>query len=159
MLFALTGSQDAALVNTRDDAELREFVAALEGDWDWDWLCEVDQAWDALHRCLGGGTLRLGRQSGSPLELAVLGGEHRYEGEEYVVARVLADQVAGVAAALAEVDEAWLRGRYDAIDPDDYEGVLGDEDLEFTWNYLKDMREFYQRAAEAGRSVIFTVDQ
>jgi hypothetical protein len=159
VLFALSASQDAALVATRDDDEVRDFVAEVEGDWDWDWLCEVDKAWDAMHRCLGDGTLRLGRQSGSPLELVVLGGGHHYEGEEYVVAHVLAEQVAGVAAALDEVDEGWLRARYDAIDPDDYQGELGDEDFEYTWHYLQDVREFYRRAAEGGRSVVFTVDQ
>lgn len=159
VFFALTGSQDEALVATRDDDEVRDFVAELEGAWDWDWLCEADKAWDAMHRCLGDGTLRLGRQSGGPLELAVLGGGHHYEGDDYVVAHVVAADVVAVAEALDSVGEAWLRERYDAIDPADYQGVLDDEDFEYTWHYLQDVREFYQRAAAAGRSVVFTVDQ
>jgi hypothetical protein len=159
VLFALTELQDAALVTTRDDADVRAFVGELEDAWDWDWLCEVDKAWDAIHRCLADGTLALGRQSGHPLELVVLGGGHHYEGDDYVVAHVRADEVTGVAAALAEVSEAWLRERYDAIDPDDYQGVLDDEDFDYTWTYLQDVRDFYKRAAAAGRSVIFTVDQ
>jgi hypothetical protein len=159
VFFALTAPQDEALVATRDDAEVREFVAEVESAWDWDWLCEADKAWDAMHRCLGDGTLRLGRNGGGPLELAVLGGGHHYEGEEYLVARVVAAEVAAVAEALAGVDESWLRARHDAIDPDDYQGVLDDEDFEYTWRYLQDVRDFYQRAAADGRSVIFTVDQ
>jgi hypothetical protein len=159
VFFALTALQDAALITTQDDAEVEDFVAEVEDAWDWDWLCEVDKAWDAMHRCLGDGTLRLGRQSGSPLELVVLGGGHHYEGDEYLVAHVVADRVAEVAAALERVDETWLRERYDAIDPDDYQGVLGDEDFQYTWTYLRDVRAFYQRAAKAGRSVVFTVDQ
>jgi len=159
VLFALTASQEAALAATRDDDEVIEFVDELEDAWDWDWLCEVDKAWDAMHRSLTDGTLRLGRHDDDPLELAVLGGGHYYAGDDYVVAHVLADQVAGVAAALERVDEGWLRRRYDAIDPDDYQGELGDDDFAYTWAYLQDVREFYRRAAEGGRSVVFTVDQ
>ena len=159
VLFALTDSQDAALVATRDDDEVLDFVEGVEADWDHDWLCEVDKAWDAMHRCLGDGTLRLGRHGGGPLELAVLGGGHHHEGEDYIVAHVLADQVPAVAEALEPVTEAWLQERYGAIDPDDYQGVLDDEDFQYTWQYLQEVRDFYKRAAAAGRSVIFTVDQ
>jgi hypothetical protein len=159
VLFALDSSQDAAFVATRADDEVLAFVDALEAAWDWDWLCEVDKAWDAMHRCLGDGTLELGRAGGNPLALTVLGGGHHYDGEEYVVAHVRAAQVAGVAAALENLDEAWLRERYDAIDPEDYDGVLDDGDFKYTWTYLQDVRNFYRRAADGGRSVIFTVDQ
>ena len=68
-----------------------------------------------------------------------------------MVAHVLAAQVAELAGSLGEVDEAWLRARYDAIDPGDYDGVLGDEDFQYTWGYLQDVRDFYQRAAKDGR--------
>jgi hypothetical protein len=159
VLFALTGSQEAALVASRHDDEVLRFVDELETAWDWDWLCEVDQAWDAMHRCLSDGSLALGRRTGRPLELVVLGGGHHHEGEDYVVARVDSAAVVEVAAALDEVDREWLRGRYDAIDPEDYQGVLGDEDFEYTWRYLQDVREFYRRAATAERAVVFTVDQ
>jgi hypothetical protein len=159
VLFALDQSQDAALVATRDDDEVLAFVDALEAVWDWDWLCEVDKAWDAMHRCLGDGTLELDQAGGDPLALAMLGGAHHYEGEEYVVAHVRAAQVTSVAAALEELDEAWLRERYDAIDPEDYDGLLDDGDFEYTWTYLQDVRNFYRRAADGGRSVVFTVDQ
>jgi uncharacterized protein DUF1877 len=159
VFFALTASQDAALVATQDDAGVRDLVGVLEDDWDWDWLCEVDKAWDAMHRCLGDGTLGLGRRNGTPLELVVLGGAHHYEGDDYVVARVDDGQVAELAAALDEVGREWLRERYDAIDPDDYQGDLSDDDFDYTWQYLVDDREFYRTAAKGGRSVVFTVDQ
>ncbi|MEV4350142.1 DUF1877 family protein [Actinoplanes sp. NPDC049596] len=159
VLFALTGAQDAMLVATRDDDEVVEFVDEVEQAWEAAWLCEVDKSWDAMHRCLSDGTLQLGRRTGGPLELALLGGAHHHEGEDYIVAHVLADQVPAVAAALEPISESWLRERYDRIDPDDYQGVLSDEDFAYTWSYLAEVRDFYQRAAEGGRSVIFTVDQ
>jgi hypothetical protein len=159
VFFALTDSQDEALGATEDDDEVRAFVSEVESEWDWDWLCEADKAWDAMHRCLADGTLQLGPYSKDPLTLTVLGGGHHHEGEEYLVAHVLAADVVRVAEALDAVDESWLRERYNAIDPDDYQGELGDEDFEYTWTYLTDVREFYRRAAAGGRSVIFTVDQ
>jgi hypothetical protein len=158
VLFALTTEQETALVATRDDPEVRDFVHEVEAGWDEDWLCEVDKSWDAMHRCLSDGTLRL-RRPESPLELTILGGGHHYEGEEYVVAHVTAPDVARTAEALLTVERDWLRERYDAIDPDDYQGVKEDEDFEYTWAYFEEVREFYQRAAAAGRAVVFTVDQ
>ncbi|GIJ48998.1 hypothetical protein Val02_58840 [Virgisporangium aliadipatigenens] len=158
MFFALTAEQEAALSATREDDEVRDFVEEIESGWDRDWLCETDKAWDAMHRCLSNGTLDIGFRDG-PLPLTVLGGGHHYEGEEYVVAHVLAADVVAVAAALDTVDEAWMRERYDRIDPEDYQGELGDEDFEYIWYWFGEVREFYKRAAGAGRAVIFTVDQ
>jgi hypothetical protein len=57
------------------------------------------------------------------------------------------------------VDEAWMRRRYDGIDPDEYQGFLDDEDFEYTWYWFGEVRDFYRQAALANRAVIFTVDQ
>ena len=160
MSFALTEDQEAALLATRDDAEVRAFVDEVEmGDWDGEPLdCETDKAWDAVHRCLSDGTLGCGRRL-SPLDLAVLGGGHHHEGEDYIVAYLRAGEVGEVAVALRTVEPAWLRQRYDSIDPDDYQGVLGDEDFDYTWQWFTRIRDFYLQAAAADRAVIFTVDQ
>ena len=160
MFFALTDEQEAALIATRDDVEVRAFVEEVEmGDWDGEPLdCETDKAWDAIHRCLGDGTLGSGRRL-SPLDMAVLGGGHHFEGDDYIVARLRAGEVAQVAAALETVDETWMRQRYDCIDPTDYQGLLSDEDFEYTWSWFTQVRDFYRQAAAANCAVIFTVDQ
>lgn len=160
MFFALTPEQEAALMATGDDGEVLEFVAELEmGAWDGEPLdCETDKAWDAIHRSLSDGTLGCGRRL-SALDMAVLGGGHHHEGEDYIVAHLRADEVAQVAAALKNVDQVWMRGRYDRIDAVDYQGVLGDEDFEYTWYWFTQVRDFYVAAAAAGRAVVFTVDQ
>ena len=118
----------------------------------------TDKAWDAMHRCLSDGTLGSGRRA-SALDMAVLGGGHHHEGENYVVAHLRADEVGEVAAALAAVTREWMRERYNRIDPHDYQGVLDDDDFEYTWGWFEPVRDFYVRAAEANRAVIFTVDQ
>ena len=161
VFFALTAAQDSALAATSDDDDVMAFVEGVEEAWDRAWVCEVDKSWDAMHRCLGDGTLRCGygRHGGGPLETAVLGGGHHFEGEDYVVAHVLAAEVPAVAAALQGVDEAWLRERYRRIDAAGYQGVIEEEDFAYTWHYFLQVRDFYRRAAAAGRSVMFTVDQ
>lgn len=152
VLFALTSAQEAALMATRNDHEVRAFVD-VESAWDEPWLCETDKAWDAMHRCLGDGTLGCARRA-SALDMAVLGGGHHYEGAEYVVAHVRAHEVARVSAALETVTEAWMRDRYDRIDPSDYQGELDDEDFAYTWYWFQETRNFYRRAAAADRAVI-----
>jgi hypothetical protein len=160
MFFALTEDQEAALMATREDTEVRAFVEDVEmGDWDADPLdCETDKAWDAIHRCLSDGTLGCGRRL-SPLDMTVLGGGHHHEGDDYLVAHLRAGEVVQVAAALEAVDESWMRQRYDRIDPADYQGTLSDEDFDYTWYWFTQIRDFYRKAAVAKRAVIFTVDQ
>jgi hypothetical protein len=160
MFFALTDEQEAALMATRNDEDVRTFVYEVEeGEWDGEPLdCETDKAWDAMHRCLSDGTLGCGRRS-SLLDMAVLGGGHHYEGEDYVVAHLRAHEVVQVAEALETVNKTWMRQRYDQIDPADYQGFLSDEDFDYTWYYFEEVRAFYRQAAAAKRPVIFTVDQ
>ena len=160
VFFALTDVQEAALMATRNDAEVRGFIEDVEmGDWDGEPLdCETDKAWDAMHRCLSDGTLGSGRRL-TPLDMAVLGGGHHHEGEDYIVAHLRADEVVRVAAALETVDQSWMRQRYDRIDADSYQGFISEEDFEYTWYWFEQVRDFYRRAADLNRAVVFTVDQ
>ncbi|MCY1139588.1 DUF1877 family protein [Actinoplanes sp. Pm04-4] len=156
----MTADQEAALMATRDDAEVRDLIDDIEmGDWAGEPLdCETDKAWDAIHRCLSDGTLGCGRHL-SPLDMAVLGGLQHHEGEDYVVAYLRDGEVAEVAASLAVVDREWMRRRYDRIDATEYQAELSDEDFDYTWHWFTQVRTFYLKAAAAGRAVIFTVDQ
>jgi hypothetical protein len=114
---------------------------------------DTDKAWDAMHRCLTDGTLS--PDAGEyPLNHAVLGGRHLH-GDCYVV-HVGASEVRDVAVALRGIDRAWLRARFDAIDDPGYVGAADDDDFEDTWSNFVDVRDFYGRAAAAGRAVIFT---
>lgn len=64
-----------------------------------------------------------------------------------------------IAAAIAGVTEDQLRSPYRAIDPEEYGLALTDDDEGYTWELFTGLVEFYKHAAEAGRSVIFSVDQ
>lgn len=152
--YAVTAKQERALLVADGDGGVGEYVEDLEETWSVDELCvDTDKAWDAIHRCLGDGTLN---PSGTdyPLSHAVLGGRHLHD--EYLVVYVSAAQTGDVAAALLGVDRDWLRRRFDAINDPDYAGAHDDTDFEYTWTNFIGVRAFYQRAAAAGRAVIFT---
>ena len=79
--------------------------------------------------------------------------------DSYIISLVRPEQVREVAAALSQVTKEWLRERYDALDPDHYEGDIGDDDFEYTWDWFTGLPALFGNAANAGRAVVFVVDQ
>ncbi|MFD0689838.1 YfbM family protein [Actinomadura fibrosa] len=149
--FAITGDQERALL-AGDEETVADLVEDLEENWrDDDLKVDTDKAWETIHRCLGDGTLDY---EAYPLSHAVLGGRHLHE--DIHVVHVSAAEVRDVAEALRPLDRGWLRQRYDALEPGDRSAPGGDEEFEYIWSNFADVREFYQRAAKAGRAVLFT---
>jgi len=158
VLFALADVDSQRLLAAGDNDAVMTIIEEIEEKWDEEWLMQTDKSWDALHRCLSNGTVFYD-EGKYPLNRTVLGGKHLYNGDDYVVAYVAPNEVKDVAAALSTLSEKDLRSRYDAIDADDYDGEHGEEDFKATWGHFLGVREFYKKAATAGRSVVFTVDQ
>ena len=156
--FALTSLEFANILKASSDAELMAIIAVMEATWDTENLAESDKAWDAIHRCLTDGSLLY--DSGTyPLNHVICGGRALHKGDDYTVMLVTPAQVADVAAALAPANQVWLRERYfSLINPNDYEFEHGDEDFAYTWEWFQGVRALYEKAAGAGRAVIFTVD-
>lgn len=120
--------------------------------------CAVDKAWDGIHRCLTEG--KLGGEDGTyPLNAVVLSGLPLHDGDDYVVSYNTAAEVRDVAAALATVDMERFTAIYWMIDPDDFGAARDDDGLAYLTAYLADITAFYERAANAGWSTIFVVDQ
>src|SRR5262245_4812996 len=130
--FAPSRDEAGRLLAAEDNVAILAVVEEIEEKWDEAWLAESDKAWDALHRSLSNGTLYYD-EGEYPLNRTVLGGKHLYGGDDYVVAYVAPNEVKDVASALAPITPQELRTRYDAIDPDDYDGSQGPEDFEATW--------------------------
>ncbi len=156
--FALTADQAASLLATPDDDALMLMIEDVESDWDEDWLAESDKAWDAIHRCLTDGSLEYaGGQP--PLNLVILGGRQLGADEEYTISFVTSEQVKQVAAALAPIDEAWLRQRYfSLLKAGDYDGDIDEQDFGDTWRWFQHVAALFRKAAAHGRAVVFTVD-
>ncbi len=147
LIHAATNSEVLSII--QDDIEER---------WDEEWLLELDKSWDAIHRCLTDGTLSITGGT-PPLNRVILGGRQLYNGDDYIICLVTPIEAKEVALALAKVDEAWLRGRYDAIDEEGYWLAKSDGDFGYTWEYFSGLEGFFSKAADAGRFVLFTVDQ
>ena len=158
-LFALEENKVIALKSESDDrARLSYVQEVIESTFyvsHENWLVELDKAWDAIHRTLTDG--KLGWHNGSfPFSHAILGGEKFYQLDDYIVTLKTPAEVKEIAKTLLAVEEHRFKQNYFQIDAADYGMPTTDEDYEYTWAYFGEMREFYRRAAEAGRFVLFT---
>jgi hypothetical protein len=142
--FLLTPSQLAQLRACADDEARENWLLALEEEVSEDRWFTFDQAWEALHRALGDGELVI--QEGPPRAHAVFGSVPVMDDEDTdTFAGLLpADQIANVVAALAPLDEAWVREHVD-------------DDFDYVWENFDGLRRFLARARDEGASVVFTV--
>jgi len=161
VLFALTEDEAKRLLDVRGDEALEGAVEEIEERWDEEWLCQLDKAWDGIHRALTDG--ELGWDNGEyPLNHAILGGQQLYEGDDYIITFVQPAQVADVAKALQSLSAAEFRELFFKINPDSYGIVMGeisDEYYKYVAGWLEELKLFYAKAAAAHRAVLFTVDQ
>lgn len=123
---------------------------------------DVDKAWDAMHRALCGSELKFGNNP-APGCWVVLGGEvlrgDREEEDDYLVILKTPEQVREVSRFLQGLTEEAFRKLYFAIDPEEYDYPMDEEDFGYTWGYLSGSRPFWHSAAEKGLWVLFDVDQ
>jgi hypothetical protein len=121
-------------------------------------LLDVDVAWDAMHRCLGDGTLDedAGRH---PLRAAVLGGQP-VPGDPGLRLRLNSPGVVrDLAPRLADIDEGEFRACYFAIPAGDYLMVPNEADFRYTWDHFRQVQSFYGQAAVHGDHVLFAAYQ
>ena len=119
VLFALTDDQAKQFLDAKNDEALEEVLEETEERWDQEWLCELDKAWDGIHRALTDGELDW--ENGEyPLNHAILGGRQLYQEEEYIITFVYPAQVADVAKALQNINKADFRERYFKINRENY---------------------------------------
>ena len=128
------------------------------------WVETTDKAWDGIHRSLTDGKLELGS---TPRHRCILGVTEQYfirrdGGQlEYIVNVLDPADVRRVADAIRGVDRAGLLRGYEGIDPDSFYAryAMSEEDFEHTWENFQSLQGFFERAAAAGRWVVFRVDQ
>ncbi|MGE3809144.1 MAG: DUF1877 family protein [Gemmataceae bacterium] len=120
------------------------------------WTLESGKGWDPVHRCLTGGGMEYGD---SPEYQCILGSGQIWDGEEWIVNFLDAEEVQEVSAYIDGISENELRQGYEKIDPGQYAFRKGEEDFQHTWRLFNEIQKFYRRAAEAGRWVAFVADQ
>ncbi len=163
--FALTDDEARRLLESASNEDVINFIQEeIEARWDEEWLQEADKSWDAIHRCLTDGTLRC--RGASPLEKFVLGGKRLCYRSDYIVSYLTPDEVREIAKTTQGLTKEWFRQRYFKLkrtflgmDVSRYDGPITETDFEYSWSYFEEIRQFFQKAAAAVRSVVFTVDQ
>ncbi len=177
ILFALSGEDEQRLLQARTPSPPKglfsrlglgprkaagssaviDFLSSVEERWDEAWLCETDSSWDAIHRALGDGTLS---HSLVPVgKGAILGGEQLYEGDAHLVSYKDSKLVRQVAAVTQSITNEDMGALYDGIDQDAYGFPKDADDRAYTVDWFAAIRDFYAKAAEAGRAVVFHVSQ
>jgi hypothetical protein len=168
VFFALTKEEETKLLAAADsDAVVEIITEEIEERWDREWLVEMDKSWDAVHRCLGDGSLRTSQPSLTAK--AVLGGKQLSSSADWIISNLTADEVQQVAVALAAIDQPEFRRRYFRlkkkflwipwINWSEYDGPIGEEDFEYSWSNFEGMRLLFSKAAAAHRAIVFSVDQ
>jgi hypothetical protein len=141
-----------------EDLDRQFHVLHAEG-----WVKMTGKAWDGIHRSLTNGKLELGD---TPRHLCILGATERLwvrreDGQlEYIVNLLEPSDVRRVADAIRGIDRAEMLRGYEGIDPESFYALnMSEDDFEYTWDNFRALRAFFERAADAGRWVVFCVDQ
>jgi hypothetical protein len=167
--FAVTAEVPARLNRDRPftGADVIEFIEYLDGQYavlrTEGWVQPTENAWDGIHRSLTDGKLGL---ASTPRHLCILGATERFwvrredEQLEYIVNILEPGEVRRVTDAIRGVDRDELLRGYEGIDPDSFYALnMSEDDFEYTWDNFRSLRAFFERAADAGRWVVFRVDQ
>jgi hypothetical protein len=156
-------TRDWPLTTTDAVARLEDLDRQFEALHAEGWVDMTDNAWDGIHRSLTDGKLELGN---TPRHLCILGATERFwvrrgDGQlEYIVNVLEPVDVRRVAGATRGIDRAELRRGYEGIDPESFYALnTSEDDFEYTWDNFRALRAFFERAAAAGRWVVFRVDQ
>ncbi len=165
VLFAVPQERIDQLEKLPREARVEEICERIEEEWfeeHREQTCEMDKAWDAMHRALTGGKLLYGEQP-MPMCWVILGGKVLYgdreDEDDYIIVYKSPKQVKAVAQWLPSVSKREFQKLYFAIDPQEYGMELDEEDFEYTWEYFSQSAEFWKLAAEKNLPVLFTVDQ
>jgi hypothetical protein len=122
--------------------------------------CELEEAWDAMHRAFTDGSLCFDCEQ-FPLGSAILGGERLYfDGDryaDYIITAKSPELTAKIYERLEALTEKEFKKGYGKIDPEEY-ADKGKEDFEQTLEILRDSTAFWRFAAQHGLWTLFTAE-
>lgn len=158
VLFALSPVEEAQLLARREAKVRAVWVATvLEENWDRDWLLEMGMVWPAVHYCLHGAHAY--PMPGAPAEAkAVFGGDAIGVSGLFSIDYKSHALTKAIASGLSKMRDEALWARAGLIERKEYEGPKGEAVQAAVVHAVHALKDFYRKAAEAGRAVIFTVD-
>lgn len=155
VLFAIDDDELASLGDAKNDAEVQALVNGIEARWEQ--ACELDKAWEGIHRTLTDGRFHREAKGALMVPGAILGGTLLVESEDAIIVVKAADEVHQIAKALSAWDRGRFRSGYFRIDQSEY-GDLEEEDFEYCHAWFERMRAFFVEAAQEERAVVFSAD-
>lgn len=158
VLFAIDSVDERQLLSFAEPRARVAWVAnTIEERWDEAWLHAVDTMWFPVHYCLHG-------SAGFPVTgaaaeaKAVFGGQALGVPSLYSVDYKDRDLVRLIANGLARMRDDAVWARAGLVDRKDYTGPQQSDLKVAVVDEIHALAAFYRKAADAGRSVIFTVD-
>jgi hypothetical protein len=158
VLFALDARDDGTLLSFEDEKARVAWVAnVVEERWDVAWLHAMEGLWYPVHFCLHG-------SSAIPIEgaaaeaKAIFGGKTLGLPSVYRIDHKDAALVRLISSALGRMRDEAVWARASLVDRKDYQGPRDDNLQVAVVDEIHALVDFYRRAAEAGRPVIFTVN-
>ena len=159
--FAVTGTEIRKLKGFSTDAERFDYVSnVIEEAWEENFATETDKSWPLIHSALqmsspcSDGLERLNR----PASWAVLGKDFLAFDENALIAHVGRWSVGSVARHLRSVSAADVRSRLVNLIAAHGCDNLSMDDAEYAEQWYPGLVDFYARASNAWRHVIFMVD-
>ncbi|WP_077147646.1 DUF1877 family protein [Sphingopyxis sp. KK2] len=159
--FAVDDTTLSGLLCTPAAARADYVANEIEENWESNFATETDKAWPLIHASLQGSNPEadgLERLYDKPVSWAVLGREFLDSDPNYLIALIQSRDVAAVASLLKSVSADDIIDRLGAaIDHFGCKNV-GAAEARYAGEWFPNLEQFFQRAAEAKRHVIFTVD-
>ena len=159
VLFALDSADERRLLAIPEGRARAGWVAnVVEERWDEDWLCALGEIWFPVHFCLhGSGAAPI--EGASAEAKAVLGGLPLGVPNLYSIDYKDQDLVRRIASALSHIRDDAIWARASLVERKDYSGPQISNLKVAVVDEIHALAEFYKRAAEQSRAVIFTANE
>lgn len=158
VLFALDRRDEQMMLAIADPRAMAAWVAnTVEERWDVEWLLALEQFWFPVHYCLHGSS-SLPAASAPDEAKTIFGGVPLGVPKVYSMDYKEADLVRRIASALSRMRDDAVWARASLVERKDYTGPRPDGLQASVVDEIYALTEFYRKAADAGRAVIFTVD-
>ena len=158
VFFALGPADNQRLLALAEPRARVVWVAnEIEERWDREWLLEAGDLWFPAHYCLSGATEF--PPAGAPPEAKVVfGGTALGVHGTYTIDYKDPELVRSIASALGKMRDDAVWARAGLVERDVWSGAKGGEVQSDIVHLTHAVKDFYRKAADAARAVIFTVD-
>ncbi len=159
VLFALDKADERQLLAVPEARARVAWVAnVVEERWDEDWLCALGEMWFPVHFCLHGSASAPIKGSSAEAN-AVLGGLPLGVTNLYSMDYKDQELVRRIATALSHIRDDAIWARASLVERKDYSGPRISNLQVAVVDEIHALTEFYKRANEQSRAVIFTVNE